>query len=563
MRQPPLLLVDMERMTGELLDWPGDPTRAWGRALVASWLSENVDPRAFPLSRDNDLVLAIGPFAGQNLSSAQRLSVGAKSPLTGGIKEANAGGTFARALARVGLRGIVVRGRGREGAPYVLRIGSGWELVPAPELRGLGTYETVKKIRERLGENVSICCIGPAGEMGLVGAGTAVTDEDGMPGRFAARGGLGAVMGRKGLKAIVVEPTGNASKSAQPLSFKDGALRWHKLLRSNPATGIVFPKYGTLSMLETVHALGGLPTRCFSAGRFEEVDRIMPQAFYELVEARGGVGRNTHACVRGCLTRCSNVFPDEVGRYVVSPLEYETVAMLGANLGISSFDAIAKFNLIANDLGLDSIELGCALGLVMEARLLPFGDAEGVLRVLSSVVRGDPLGRLIGSGAALVGKVLGSRRIPAVKGQGIPAYDPRAIKGMGVTYATSPMGADHTAGHTVRAPVDHHRPEGQIEASVSAQVLQAAMDALGICSFARPVFSDQLALVKQLWEDVWRANIGALDLLDMGRQVLRMEEKFNERAGIPRVERLPDFMYEEPLPPFNLVFDVDLARFGR
>lgn len=560
----PLLLVDLENLTAELVDYHRDPARAWGRALVASWLNENVNPRVSPLSRDNDLIFAVGPFAGHTLSSAQRLSVGAKSPLTGGIKEANAGGTFARALANVGLRGIVIRGKVKGTDPYVLRIGHGWELVPAPELRGLGTYETARRIRERLGESHSICCIGPAGEMGLVGAGIAVADEEGMTGRFAARGGLGSVMGWKGLKAIAVKYTGSAPKPAEPAGFKSRALRWHRLLRNNRATGVVFPKYGTLSMLETVHALGGLPTRCFSTGRFDEVDRIMPQAFFDLVEDRGGVGKNTHACIRGCLIRCSNVFADEDGRYVVSPLEYETVAMMGANLGISSLDAIAKFNLIANDLGLDTIDLGCALGLAMEAQILPFGDEEGVLQILSGVVKGDPLGRLVASGAALTGKVLGSRRIPAVKGQGIPAYDPRAIKGMGVTYATSPMGADHTAGHTVRSPVDHHRPEGQVEVSMKAQILQATMDALGICSFARPVFSEQMELMKQLWEDVWGGDLESLDLMEIGRRVLSLEENFNDGAGIARVERLPDFMYEEPLPPFNLVFDVELSvRVGR
>lgn len=529
---------------------------AWGRGLVAKYLTQEVPPGCHPLGPDNKLVFATGPWASTGMSSAQRLSVGAKSPLTGGIREANAGGTFARALARLGFRAIVIEGISSERL-YLLYVGKQVELLPAEELAGLGTHKTVMLLQEKFGRHISVCCIGPAGEWGLPAAAVAVTDGEGYPGRFAGRGGLGAVMGKKGIKAIVVDKSPGRSTLADPTGFKEAVRTWHQRLQENPLTAKIYPEYGTASMLDAVRALGALPTFNFRLGSFEKVGALLPETLRDVIEERGGEGQKSHACIPGCLIRCSNIFPDKNGKRLVSPLEYETLVMFGSNLGIGSLDAIASYNWHCNDLGVDTIEIGGAIGVAMEAGLLPFGDEVGVTRLLDEIRKGSVLGRLIASGVEITGRALGVYRIPAMRGQGLPAYDPRGIKGLGVTFATSPMGPDHTAGHTVRSAVNHHRPEGQVDASRQAQLFQTVLDVFGLCSFSRSAVKDDYELLgRLLFTATGSVSPTGKELVEMAGRVLRCERDFNVRAGLKEVTEVPEFMRKEKLPPHDLVFDV-------
>jgi aldehyde:ferredoxin oxidoreductase len=258
---------------------------------------------------------------------------------------------------------------------------------------------------------------------------------------------------------------------------------------------------------------------------------------------------------------------DPQGRKIVSPLEYETIGLVGSNLGLDRLDDIAELNWQMNDLGIDTIETGAALGVAARAGVMRFGDAARARELLDEIRRGTPLGRILGSGAAATGKALGVRHVPAVKGQAMPAYDPRAIKGTGVTYATSPQGADHTCGLTVRAKVDHLDPKIQADLSRATQISMAGYDTLGACLFAGFGFAKAPGALRDLINGRYGWNVGDNILQELGLQALKMERAFNEAAGFGALDdRIPEWMTEEPLPPHNSVFDVaegDLDRVAK
>lgn len=552
-----ILRVDMDQLSVSRQDLPAEYQNWAGRGLTARILQREVPPTCAPLGPDNRLIIANGFFAGTRLSSAGRISVGAKSPLTGGIKESNSGGIAGDAMARLGLRAIIVQGAPTTNNLYVLRVGAEKaELIPADEYRRLGTFSLCEKLYERFGKNVAVVCIGPAGEHRLGAAGVAVNDNDGAPARYAGRGGLGAVMGAKGIKAVVLDDVRGEIPFHDREAFREAQKRFNTALLESPGAKN-FADYGTISMLDRIHKLGGVPTKNFSQGTFDEhYPNLSSEGVRRFILERGGEGTPTHACMPGCIVRCSNVIPDAQGKAIVSPLEYENLVMLGPNLGIFSIDEIARLNYLCNDYGLDTIEAGASLGVAMEAGLLSFGDFPGAVNLMRQIAAGTVVGRVVGHGAATVGKVFGVSRVPTVKGQGLPAYDPRAVKGLGVTYLTSPMGADHTAGHTIAAKVDHHLPEGQIEASLDAQTRVAGMDTVCICSFANAPLRNA-----ELLADMLRAahgmEVGHDYLIETGRKVLNMERAFNAAAGFTEADnRYHDFFRIEKLPPFDVTFDV-------
>lgn len=550
----------MASLTAQISPVPDEYARWGGRGLTAAILTQEVPPNCDPLGGENKLVIAPGLLAGRAISSAGRISIGAKSPLTGGIKESNAGGDAANILIKLGLKAIIIEYQPAPGRLYLLRVGAGGcELEPADEYRGLANHTVAEKLLARFGQKHTLVLLGPAGEMGLKSAGIALTDHDGTPGRLAARGGLGAVMGAKGLKAIVIEETrGKPPAAADSKGVKEAIQRYTSSLLEDYYTSKVFPELGTPYMVIPMQKLGGMPTRNFSSGTFEDLSELQGEAIHHTIEVRGGAGKTTHACMAGCVVRCSNVVPDAEGKVIVAPIEYESMIMLGPNLGIGSLDAIAHFNRRCNELGIDTVDVGGAIGIAMEAGLLPFGSEEGVFDLLDQIEQGTPLGIMLGHGTANTGRELGVARTPVVKGQCIAAYDPRAVKGMGVTYATSPMGADHTAGHTADFPVDHHSPDGKAELSRRAQITAAAWDTLGLCSFVTGATAPKMGNVV----DILRAIDGHPhpdDYIErIGRQVLAMERQFNRAAGFTAIDdRLPEFFTKEALPPYDVVFDVD------
>ena len=529
-----------------------------GRGLVTRILLDEVPADCEPLGDQNKLIFAPGLLVGHMLSSCDRISIGGKSPLTGGVKESNAGGTTGLQITMLGIKALIIEGISNKNDLSILYLDKdGGIFESAEEFKMLGVYESARKIREKYLPKVAIALIGPAGEMKMKVAGIQNLDKEGVPSRIAARGGLGAVMGTKGLKAIVINgSSGEKPPIVNPEAFKQAQKIYTKSLMEHPQTAL-YRDYGTAAMVQMCQNFGSLPTRNFSTGTFENADAISGEKMREILLLRGGVSNPTHACMPGCTIRCSNVFGGEDGKVIVSPLEYETIGLMGSNLGISDLDIIGRMCYKVNDLGLDSIDVGAALGVAAEAGLMDWGDGKRALEIIDEINTGTPLGRIIGSGAALAGKVLGIEHVPTVKGQAMASYEPRAIKGTGVTYATSPQGADHTCGLTIRAKVNHLDPKGQAELSRAGQINMAGYDTLGACIFAGFGFSAFPESIRDLLNSRYGWNVDTNILQMLGKETLSMEREFNQRAGFTKKDdRLPEWMRREPLPPHNSVFDV-------
>jgi len=265
--------------------------------------------------------------------------------------------------------------------------------------------------------------------------------------------------------------------------------------------------------------------------------------------------------------QCSRVYHDKDGNYLTKGPEYETIWVNGANCEIDDLDAIAQIDRMCDDIGLDTIEWGVTMGVAMEAGVLNFGDAQGVIKSLGEVANGSKTGMLLGSGAVAVGEKYGVKRIPAVKGQALPAYDPRPIMGIGVTYATSTMGGDHTAGYaiapnilSVGGAVDPLKPEGQVDTSRNLQIATAALDSTGLCLFVAFAILDIPTGFEGIYEMLnaqYGLSLTADDVTALGMNVLKTEREFNKKAGFTNEDdRLPEFFIKEKLTPHDKVFEV-------
>ncbi|MCX7781467.1 MAG: aldehyde ferredoxin oxidoreductase [Negativicutes bacterium] len=538
-----------------------------GRALTTRVIGTEVDPNAHALGALNKLVIGPGLLSGTGAPNAGRLSLGGKSPLTGTIKESNVGGAMGHKLGRMGITAIIIEDVPQDDKLYVLKVDmQGAVLEEMSELKGLDIYDTVARLQAKFGGKVAIGAIGTAGENKMTAACIGFTDMDGVPLRQAGRGGLGAVMGSKGLKAIVVDDAGAPLvKFADEAAFRAGAKKLADALLKHPVTSQGLPTYGTDVLVNILSEAGGLPTNNFSSGRFAGANDIGGETLNAICKERGG--KTGHGCSPGCIIRCSNIYKDTAGNQVTGGFEYESVWSLGANLGINNLDDIAVMNKLCDDYGVDTIEMGVTLGVAMEAGLAKFGDSKAAIELLREVGKATPLGRVLGSGAAVTGQVYGVRRVPVVKRQAIPAYDPRAVKGVGVTYATTTMGADHTAGYAVAAnilgvggKVDPLSSAGQVELSRNLQIATAFIDSTSLCLFVAFAILDipeGLEGIVEMCNARHGWNYTLNDYLEMGRQVLREERAFNTKAGIcDDADDLPDFFRTEPLPPHNVVFDI-------
>ena len=539
-------------------DVPSNWERLGGRGLIARILVDEVEPTCEALGPKNKLIFAPGLLVGHMLSSCDRISIGGKSPLTGGIKEANAGGTTGLKLTYLGIKALIIEGKPIDDSWNVLYLNTeGVKFEAAEGLIGLGVYDCTRKIIEKYGEKIAIALIGRGGEMLLSSAGIQNLDKDNVPSRIAARGGLGAVMGSKKIKAIVIDAKeGQKPPIAHAEEYRAAQKLFTKALMEAPQTS-VYRDYGTAAMSQMTYGFGALPTRNFSSGQFENVETISGEYMRNIILKRGGDGEPTHACMPGCTIRCSNNFPDSNGKSLVTPLEYETIGLMGSNLGIDNLDVIAKLNWMVNDLGLDSIEIGASFGVAAKAGLMNYGDGQRAMQLIEEIRHNSPLGRLLGSGATITGKVLGVEQVPAVKGQAMSAYEPRAIKGTGVTYATSPQGADHTSGLTIRAKINHLDPIGQAALSRTVQINMAGYDSLGACIFTGSGFTAAPESIRDLLNSRYDWDVTTDILQVLGKETLKLEHEFNDRVGFTSADdRLPEWMTREPLPPNNSVFDV-------
>ncbi len=536
-----------------------------GRGLTSRIILNEVPPTCHPLSKYNKLVVAPGLLSGTAAANSGRISVGAKSPLTGGIKESNSGGLVSQKLARLNIKAVVLEDKPEDDSySLVLIKKDSVEILPADEYKSLGNYEVIQKLWDKYGKRVGVMCIGPAGEQCLTSASIQFADPKGYAGRAAGRGGLGSVMGSKRIKAIVVNDKGADRPSlADAETFKTANKRWVNMIKEHPVSGQGLPSFGTAILVNLINEAGALPTKNFRSGRFDYAKNISGERMTELIKKRGGVVKE--GCHPGCVIHCSQAYHDREGRYLTSGFEYETIWAFGAHTLIKDLDDIAIMDRLCDDIGVDTIETGVAIGIAMEGGLIQWGDGKAAIDLLEKVGTGDPLGKIIGSGAAFTGQAFGVDRVPVVKRQAFPAYDPRAVKGVGVTYATTPMGADHTAGYAicqnvlkVGGDIDPLRKEGNVEVSKNLQIATAAIDATGLCLFtAFPVLDndDGVQTIVSLINARYGTNMIPDDFLNLGISILKDEHGFNRRAGFTKADdRLPDF-FKETLPPHNTSWD--------
>ncbi|MFH0941624.1 MAG: aldehyde ferredoxin oxidoreductase C-terminal domain-containing protein [Chloroflexota bacterium] len=572
-----LLRVDMSTGKVSSNPVPDEYRGLGGRGLTSTIIAREVDPRAHPLAVENKLVIAPGLLSGTPAACSGRLSIGAKSPLTGGIKESSPGGVAAMKLARLGIAAIIVEELPQKDELYILHVSrEDARLEPATKLKGRGNNDTVAILSEEFGDKVGYLSIGQAGEMKLSASSIAATDMDNRPCRHAGRGGLGAVMGSKHLKAIVIDDRGT---EPVPMGDSHEFLRfnrmWSSSVLADPATGQGMPIFGSPAAVTIINKEGALPTRNFRFGQFEKVEEVSGKKLRQTIKERGG--KLTLPCSPGCVVRCHRTYHGKDGKFMGKSPEYETLWAFGPNLEIGDLDAIAELGNLCNDYGVDTIDTGVAIAMAMEAGLIEFGDARGALELAREIGRQSYLGRIIASGAATAARVFGVARVPVVKGQAMVAYDPRVIKGMGVTEAKSTMGADHGAGYMVGVNlgwvpnwrnVPKLQVEGQVEASRAIQTFQTAMDSTGLCQFTHtPLLNSRKAFsgVTGMLNTKFGWQMHRREFMALGKSLLKMEHEFNLAAGLgPATDRLPLFFYKEPLPPLNSTFDIpenEMAKF--
>ncbi len=531
-----------------------------GRGLIDKILTDEVDPTCDALGTGNKLIVCVGLLNGTAAPASGRISVGCKSPLTGGVKEANAGGTAGAAFARLGLKGIIVENTPAGNEWYILKVNKdGAVLLPADKYVGLGTYATAERLIQDYGNKVSVMAIGPAGERGYKMASVQVSDPSGHTARAAGRGGVGAVMGSKRIKAIVLDTEGAKLEAeyADKEKFMEANRKFVEGIKGHPISGGGYPAMGTAAGVMGVNALGALPTKNFSDGRWDQAEKISGETLAENCNERGG--RTGHACQPGCIIHCSNVYHGPDGKYLTSGLEYETIGLVGSNCLIANLDTVAKIDRMCDDIGIDTMDTGTTIGVVMESGKIAWGDEEAAIKLVQEIADGTEFGNILGNGTLATGQYLGVKRIPVAKGQSLAAYDPRSLKGTGVTYATAPQGADHTCGNSLGTveQINPYDKTGQVELSTMLQVLMSMVDCSGMCLFNSFCTAEEqyLMAVVNMFAGKFGGEWTVDRLMGLGVEAIALEKKFNETAGVAKVE-VADFFKTEVIPSSGAVFDI-------
>ncbi len=556
--------VNMTDLSTSIEDVPADWAGHGGRGLTSTIVAAEVPPTCHPLGPNNKLIFAPGLLSGTTASNSGRISCGSKSPLTGTIKESNSGGTSAQRLAKMGCKALIIEGQPQDDSWYSLSLTPyGVAINKEEELVGMGNFAVVETVEKRFTDKIGILSIGQSGEMQMSAANISVKDPDSHL-RSLGRGGLGAVMGSKKIKFIALDAGNSKVEIADPDAFKAANKTFTKALVDHPVSQAL-GTYGTNVLINIINEAGGLPTKNFTSGQFDGHEQISGETMHDLIVERGG--KPKHGCHQGCVIQCSQIYNDLKGNYKTSGIEYESIWAMGADCTVDDLDQIAEMDHILDDIGIDTIETAVAFGVAMEGGVLEFGDSDEMIRIMTEeIAKGTPLGRIIGNGAASVGRTYGVTRVPVVKNQAIPAYDPRAIKGIGITYATSTQGADHTMGYTIATEIlgvggsaDPLSKEGQIELSRNLQIATAAIDSTGMCLFiAFAALDDDTCLPALV--DMLNARFGisltADDVTNLGMSILKTEHAFNQAAGFTNLDdRLPEFFATETIPPHNAVWD--------
>ncbi|MEW6227872.1 MAG: aldehyde ferredoxin oxidoreductase family protein [Bacillota bacterium] len=517
-----------------------------GRGLGARIVFDEVRPGVDPLSAENRVVIASGPLTGTQAPTSGRFSLSTKSPLTGAIHDSNAGGSWGVTLKKAGYDAIVIQGRAD--APVYLEITeSGGALRDARDLWGQDTKETVRALLKRSGKGANVLCIGPAGE-NLVRIASICVDGH----RALARGGVGAVLGSKNLKAIVVRGDKKPAVKDREM-FEFARYESQKWLKANPITSQGLPEFGTSVLVNLMNASGILPTRNFQQGQFEHAYEISGEEITDRLLVRKSA---CWACPIACARRI------RLKRAEVEGPEYESVWALGAECGISDLEAVAEANLLCNKLGIDTISAGVTIGCLMEMSEkgiidypAKFGDAGALLDLLRKIACCDGIGDELAEGSRRFAAKHGAPELAMqVKGLELPAYDPRGMKAQGLAFATSNRGACHLRANMlgpevlgIPKRVDRFASRGKAGLLIVMQNSFSILDSLSVCKFASFAIGDEF--FARLLTAATGVKYSAQDLQIAGERIWNLERLYNLREGFSRKDdTLPGRILSEPVP---------------
>ena len=527
-----------------------------GRGLGTKIFMNEVDPRVEPFSAENKLIFMTGPLTGTIGASAGRYEVVAKAPLTGTIGASNSGGHFGPELKFAGYDGIIFEGKSDK--PVYLYINNDKvELRSAEHLWGKTVFETTDDVLNETDPNARVACIGPAGEK-LVLYATVMNDKH----RAAGRSGLGAVMGSKNLKAVVVRGTGTV-EVAKPKEFMESCTDARAKIKANPVTGVGLPTYGSQILVNILNQSGALPTRNWrDGGVFEDAEDISGEALTEkyLVKNKG-----CFACSIGC-GRVTKIKEGKFKGQGEGP-EYEAGWSFGADCGVKDLDAACKANFICNEYGLDPITLGSTLACVMElydkgfitkeelGGDLEFGNAEAVVDFALKTAMREGFGDKIAEGSYRLADSYGHKEFSmSVKKQEMSAYDARGIQGMGLGFATSNRGGCHVRGYMTSPEIlglpqklDPLVTTDKPQWLIIFQDLTAVVDSAGICLFT--TFAIGLPEIAAMIRTAIGCDFTDEEILMAGERIWNLEKLFNLKAGFTKADdTLPPRLLTEPLP---------------
>jgi aldehyde:ferredoxin oxidoreductase len=532
----------------------------WARAYLGSrglgskYLISEIDPKVDPLSPDNKIIWATGPLTGTMASTGGRYTVITKGPLTDAIACSNSGGYWGAELKMAGWDMVIFEGKSPK--PVYLCINDDVaELRDASHLWGQTVWKTEEALKTELQDPlVRVSCIGQAGENQVLYA-AVVNDLH----RAAGRSGVGAVMGSKNLKAIAVRGTKGVGNIRDPKAFMQVTKEKKKILAENAVTGQGLPTYGTQVLMNVINEVGALPTRNHRDVQFEGAKDISAEAMATPRESDGKKHLVTNQACFGCTIACGRISKMDESHFTVQNkpqywganggLEYEAAWALGAANGVNDLEALQYANLLCNEYGMDPISFGATVGAVMELYEMgvltkaqigveaPFGSAAALAAFAEMVGKGEGFGKEIGQGSARLTKKYGHPDLSmSVKGQEFPAYDGRAIQGIGLAYATSNRGACHLRGYTIASEVlgipvktDPVESNGKPELVKAFQDATAAFDSSGLCVFT--TFAWGVADLAPQLQAACNEEYTTEELEKIGERIWNMEREFNNAAG--------------------------------
>ncbi len=554
------------------------------RGLATKYLVEETDPKVDPLSPANKMIMATGPLTGTAASTGGRYSIITKGPLTGAIACSNSGGFFGAEMKMAGWDMIILEGKSPKPV-YLWLQDDKAELRDAAHLWGKTTWDTEEIIKSSHQDpQIRVASIGRAGENGVLYA-CVVNDLH----RAAGRSGVGAVMGSKNLKAVAIRGTVGVSGIRDFKAFMAATTAAKKVLADNAVTGQGLPKYGTQVLMNVINEMGALPTRNAQDVQFEGARKISGEAMHEKRLSDGKANLVTNAACFGCTIACGRISQVDQNHWSVvnnpkywgatGGLEYEAAWSLGAADGIDDLDALTVANMICNEDGMDPITFGATVGAVMELYGMgalskeqigiasPFGSAQALIEIAHMTAEGRGFGKEVGLGSARLTKKYDHPELSmTVKSQEFPAYDPRGIQGMGLTYATSNRGACHLRSYTVASEVlgipiktDPLVTEGKAGLVKAFQDATGAFDSSGTCVFTTFAWSlvDLAPQIDAACEGGWTVE----RLGELGERIWNMERQYNLAAGFTaKDDDLPARLKTEPAktgPAKGLVCGID------